>query len=317
MRGWGTLRKSLFFLSLVATSCQIATSAASASPSRHTQAGNSAAYSGASAGTRGTHASGHGRVASRGRHYARAAGISCVPFARNDSGIEVAGNAWQWWDNAAGVYARGSVPEARQRPRLPRQRPHAPRPCRGRQPRGQCPRRSRSTTPTGGARGMHGGVARNMPVVDVSEANDWSAVRVGLGESGEFGSVYPTYGFIYDRPDTGQMVAAQRRPAPQPDLNPAPSDLRPPAERGWQTYEEVAEAPVVLEAAPADHAAGHRHQSQTPGRLAGTQVVGLQGTRLPRPAPCWWRAPAAVPHPVVVGQISRAAEAMTSPPSPA
>ncbi len=40
------------------------------------------------------------------------------------------------------------------------------------------------------------------------EANDWSAVRVGLGQSGEFGSVYPTYGFIYDRPDTGVMVAS-------------------------------------------------------------------------------------------------------------
>jgi hypothetical protein len=26
-------------------------------------------------------------------------------------------------------------------------------------------------------------------------------------------------------------------------LNPVPSDLRPATERGWQTYEEVAEAP--------------------------------------------------------------------------
>ena len=49
---------------------------------------------------------------------------------------------------------------------------------------------------------MRGGVARSIPVVDVSEANDWTAVRVGLGRSGEFGSVYPTYGFIYDRPTT-------------------------------------------------------------------------------------------------------------------
>jgi hypothetical protein len=32
-------------------------------------------------------------------------------------------------------------------------------------------------------------------------------VRVGLGRGGEFGSVYPTYGFIYDRPDRGVMVA--------------------------------------------------------------------------------------------------------------
>jgi hypothetical protein len=90
-----------------------------------------------------------------------------------------------------------------------------------------------------------GMVARNIPVVDVSEANDWTAVRVGLSRSGEFGSVYPTYGFIYDRPDTGKMVASSRAPAPQADLNPPPSDLRPVTERGWQAYEEVAEAPAA------------------------------------------------------------------------
>lgn len=44
-------------------------------------------------------------------------------------------------------------------------------------------------------------------MVDVSENNNWSEVQVGLGRSGEFGSVYPTYGFIYDRPDRGTMVA--------------------------------------------------------------------------------------------------------------
>ena len=41
------------------------------------------------------------------------------------------------------------------------------------------------------------------------------------------------------------MLAARAAPAPQPELNPPPSDLRPAAERGWQTYEEVAEAPAV------------------------------------------------------------------------
>jgi hypothetical protein len=94
--------------------------------------------------------------------------------------------------------------------------------------------------------GMRGGVARNIPVVDVSEANDWTAVRVSLGRSGEFGSVYPTYGFIYDRPDNGVLLASNAAPAPQQgDINPVPSDLRPRAERGWQTYEEVALAPAT------------------------------------------------------------------------
>ena len=90
--------------------------------------------------------------------------------------------------------------------------------------------------------GMYGGVARNVPVVDVSAANDWTAVRVGVGGA-QFGSVYPTYGFIYDRADTGQMLAAHAAAPPPPDLKPPPSDLRPGTERGWQTYEEVAEPP--------------------------------------------------------------------------
>jgi hypothetical protein len=112
--------------------------------------------------------------------------------------------------------------------------------------------------------GAHGGVSRNIPVVDVSEANDWSAVRVGLGQSGEFGSVYPTYGFIYDRPDTGVMVASTSAPAPQAELNPAPNDLRPRSERGWQTYEEVAEAPATT---PVRHRRSVHLASYHPHRL--------------------------------------------------
>ncbi len=186
-----------------------------------------------------------------------------MPFARNASGIEVAGNAWQWWDNAAGVYERGSVPEAGSILAFR---------ANGRMRLGHVAVVSRVVNARevevehanwwGG--GMHGGVARNMAVVDVSEANDWSAVRVEVGESGQYGSVYPTYGFIYDRADTGKMVAARTAPTPQPDLNPAPSDLRPPAERGWQTYEEVAEAPVVSKrhrrTTRLATATSHRHQ---------------------------------------------------------
>lgn len=240
MRGWGTIARTVFIGSFLAVSgpllCQTAQASQNerqpAHPSR--QISRAAAHSG--------HFVAHGRATGR-RQYARGGGgISCVPFARADSGISVTGNAWQWWDNAAGIYARGSVPE-----------PGSVLTFRanGRMHLGHVAVVSRIVN----AReieidhanwwgpGMRGGVARNIPVVDISEANDWTAVRVGLGQSGEFGSVYPTYGFIYDRPDTGIMTATNTAPAPQPELNPAPSDLRPRAERGWQTYEEVAEAP--------------------------------------------------------------------------
>jgi hypothetical protein len=184
----------------------------------------------------------HGRFAAHSRHFAY--GMSCVPFARNDSGIAVGGNAWEWWDNAAGVYSRGSVPEAGSVLTFR---------ANGRMRLGHVAVVSRVINPreievdhaNWWGPGMYGGVARSVPVVDVSAANDWTAVRVGLGESGKFGSVYPTYGFIYDRPDNGVMVAARAVPAPQPNLEPAPSDLRPAAERGGDTYEEVAEAPVA------------------------------------------------------------------------
>lgn len=237
MRGWGTSAKSLLFGSFLTLSCQIAIPAADAAPNQHQRHATATAKSGKSA-----H---HAKATARsGRHVARGGGISCVPFARADSGIAVAGNAWQWWENAAGSYARGSMPEAGSVLAFR---------ANGRMRLGHVAVVSRVINPrmveiehaNWRGPGQWGGVARNIPVVDVSEANDWTAVRVGLGQSGDFGSVYPTYGFIYDRPDTGVMVASTSAPAPQPDLNPAPGDLRPASERGWQTYEEVAEAPVV------------------------------------------------------------------------
>jgi hypothetical protein len=83
-----------------------------------------------------------------------------------------------------------------------------------------------------------------VPVVDVSERNDWTAVRVAMGQSGRFGSIYPTYGFIYARRDTGKLIAATWSPAPLPRLNPAPSDLR-----TLDGDEQVAEAPAPRRAA--------------------------------------------------------------------
>jgi surface antigen len=255
MRARGTGAATLILGSFLSFSNPLTTQPAQASPTHHDNPS-------ARPPVQTTHASGkrwpqvaaHGKTLIKGRHYARAGGISCVPFARSDSGISVAGNAWQWWDNAAGVYARGSVPEAGSVLTFR---------SNGRMRLGHVavvshvinPREVEIEHANWWGPGMRGGVARNIPVVDVSEANDWSAVRVGLGQTGQFGSVYPTYGFIYDRPDTGTLVAATGAPAPQPELNPAPRDLRPAAERGWQIYEEVAETPVV----PKRHRLGRTH----------------------------------------------------------
>ncbi len=168
-------------------------------------------------------------------------GLSCVPFARMESGIAVGGNAWQWWGNAAGTYARGATPEpgsvlafrANGRMRLG----HVAVIARVLNSREVLI--DHANWPSGGGRG---GVSQSIPVVDVSEHNDWTAVRVSLG-NGDFGSIYPTYGFIYDRPDTGTMLANKAGTAEQvAELNPAPRDLRNTA-RPSRRYEEVAEMP--------------------------------------------------------------------------
>ena len=45
--------------------------------------------------------------------YGRAGGgLQCVPFARENSGIELSGNAANWWANAEGVYERGARPRS-------------------------------------------------------------------------------------------------------------------------------------------------------------------------------------------------------------
>jgi surface antigen len=174
---------------------------------------------------------------------ARSYGISCVPYAREVSGILVAGNAWQWWDNAEGLYARGDRPEAGSvlnfRANFRMRLGHVAVVTQVVNSREVIV--DHANWPSGGG---PGGVSHDVTVVDVSEANNWSAVRVELGRGGEFGSVYPTYGFIYNRPDTGYVTASIARPAPQPAINRVPSDLRPTAERPWHTVEEVAEAPA-------------------------------------------------------------------------
>jgi hypothetical protein len=156
-----------------------------------------------------------------GRHYA---GISCVPYARSVTGIELKGNAFEWWYAAAGIYERGSRPEegsvlnfrASGRMRLG----HVAVVTQVLNSREVEIDHANWWGPGAG----RGGISRGIPVVDVSDNNDWSQVRVGLGHSGTFGSVYSTYGFIYDRPDRGTMVANNMPHAPMVRVATGPED---------------------------------------------------------------------------------------------
>lgn len=199
----------------------------------------------------------YGRGHGRGIHFARATGeggISCVPFAREETGIGLKGNAETWWNEADGVYARGSSPEPGAvlsfRSNYAMRLGHVAVVTHVISNRQIEIDHANWAGPGAGA----GQVSRNISVIDVSQNNDWTAVRVALGHSTEYGSVYPTYGFIYDRPDRGTAVASVR----QTDINPPPRDLRPADERTplavvhpvpipavgpAQGYDEVAEAP--------------------------------------------------------------------------
>ncbi len=147
----------------------------------------------------------HGLHGARAHHarYASAHVIQCVAFARADSGVQLPGNAANWWDNAAGVYARGESPEigsvlnfrANARMRL------------GHVAVVSSVVNSREVL-IDQSHWNSRGVARDVSVIDVSPDNDWSSVRVAIGHGETYGSIYPTYGFIYARPDNGVEVAS-------------------------------------------------------------------------------------------------------------
>jgi len=151
-----------------------------------------------------------------GRHYGAARVIQCVAFAKQAAGIIISGNARDWWYNAQGVYERG----------------HAPEPgsvlsfsAIGRMPLGHVAVVSEvldsRTITIDQAHWAGRGVSRDVVVKDVSENNDWTAVRVQLTHEGAFGSIYPTHGFIYARSDSGHVIEATSY-APVPDLGPTP-----------------------------------------------------------------------------------------------
>lgn len=161
--------------------------------------------------------------------------VSCVPYARQRSGIDLPGNAWQWWGNAAGRYARGQTPE-----------PGAVLAFRAirRMPLGHVAVVSRVIN----AREIlvdqanwipPGVIVRGTPVVDVSPENDWTEVRVGIG-GGHFGSEYPTYGFIY-RGRPGEVPTEVASSLPLPPIAPGSGSF---AAGGTSGHIEVAEAPA-------------------------------------------------------------------------
>ena len=132
---------------------------------------------------------------------AQTAGLSCVPYVRMATGMNVSGDARMWWHNAAGSYARGQTPERGSVLAFMSS---------GGMARGHVAVVSRVLNPRtieidhanwAGPGIRRGAVMRGVTVVDVSDRNDWTSVRVQVGHNVDnFGRTYPTHGFIYNRP---------------------------------------------------------------------------------------------------------------------
>ena len=124
--------------------------------------------------------------------------LQCVVFARAESGINIFGNAREWWAKADGLYDKGHEP------RTGAVMAFAPT---GAMPVGHVAVVSRvisdrevllnhaNWSPINGRRGQ---VERNVRAVDVSPAGDWSQVRVWYAPIHDLGlRVNPVRGFIY------------------------------------------------------------------------------------------------------------------------
>jgi hypothetical protein len=118
--------------------------------------------------------------------------VECAPFARAVTGIRLYGPADSWWRQAYGQYRRSPAPTPGSLLVFSRSR---------RLPSGHVsvvaavvsPREILLTQ----ANWLHGHIGIDQPALDVSPANDWTAVRVYWPPAGAIGStVYPAYGFI-------------------------------------------------------------------------------------------------------------------------
>jgi hypothetical protein len=123
--------------------------------------------------------------------------VWCVPFARSASGIDIRGNAGTWWRQAEGRYERGHEPV-----------PGAVMAFRssGAMPLGHVAVVSRIVSDrevlVDHANWSRSKVTLGHSVIDVSEAGDWSAVKV-QSSPGIYGRINPVDGFIYPAPPQG------------------------------------------------------------------------------------------------------------------
>ena len=188
----------------------------------------------------------------------------CVPFARMISGIELFGDAWTWWRQAAGKYAQGFTPKTGA---VLVFKPN------GVMTKGHVAVVSQVLTDRiiqvthanwSVIDGTRGKVERDVTVVDVSPSGDWSQVKVWFDPAGDVGkTVYPTYGFIYQSSQKATRSAAESavRGVAQTAMNQlasaVPTPGANPAQMLGQTSSSTDRIAALIQAAtggaPSDH----------------------------------------------------------------
>lgn len=145
----------------------------------------------------------------------------CVPFARMISGIQLFGDAWTWWGQAVSKkYPTGFAPASGAvlvfKPQGAMKLGHVAVVSK------VVTERVIQVTHANWSRidGRRGQVEENVTVVDVSPTGDWSQVKVWNDPSRDLGStVYPTYGFIYQKPGSDNVLLAAARSATETAVN--------------------------------------------------------------------------------------------------
>ena len=138
--------------------------------------------------------------------------LQCAPYAREHSAVKLYGDAWTWWEKAAGKFPREFTPETGAVLVLAGyagpERGHVAV--------------VRSLISTREIRVDHanwlgdGAIYLDDPVTDVSENNDWSRIRVWNIRTGGWGTrIYPVQGFI--GPDSDSVPGGREEPGTNAD----------------------------------------------------------------------------------------------------
>ncbi len=123
-------------------------------------------------------------------------GLQCVPYAREQSGIPIRGDAWTWWHQAKGKYSRSRQPTVGAVLVVGKTKKNR---------YGHLAVVTRIISDreivVNHANWLNKGrIHLDTPVRDVSPRNDWSAVRFWYTPGNVLGkSTYPVEGFIYPR----------------------------------------------------------------------------------------------------------------------